>query len=165
MCGIIFLGGSGKAPSSKAPSSSGADCQAVASARLYVNLPLASNISTYRNSNFGCNFFPAIGSNPILDFGATSPYVDKDSKYYLQINVRAACGYSKQYIWTGPAGFLNIEVPSQVPYTVVVDYQERCTGCNPAPSGRTQLGFTQDFGAPLSTINANLQYRGYVNCQ
>lgn len=160
LCGVIFLGGSGKGGGGGKGGGQPSCSNSTIKTSLSILLPFGNELP-----NYNCGF-PASGSNPFVDFGSNSVY--DASKYYLEIVVRGNCqNYERTYIWNKPQGFMEIEVPSGGPYTVIVDYYAACqdVSCVPSPPQRVRLASKDAYPSGSSASIAKLKFLRYAPCR
>ena len=157
LCSIIWLGGSGKGGGGKSGGNPNTCDQSDRDAQLKLVFPLAQDVPGRFASNPYCSI-PVVGSNPSVDFGANSLSSASPYQYYCKVIVKGQCGgYTKTYVWTKPGLWLDIKVPTRMPYSVIVDFYEACTrNCNSLSNSRAQFSREVQLNSYQSIINAEL---------
>ncbi len=165
MCGIIFLGGSGKDDDKNGPS--GPDCKETVPATLQISFPSISAVPNRQPSYFECSYIPVLGADPLMNFGST--LFSATNQYVCRVTVTADCPdgsiFSETTDWINPASSLKINVPKNLAYSVVVDYYESCTRCNASSTQRrSQFSANKPFNSPVPNISLILRYISTIAC-
>ncbi|TAE51328.1 MAG: hypothetical protein EAY69_00640 [Cytophagales bacterium] len=116
----FILFGSSKGGGGKGGNGGGSegDCNAVRPSTLSLIFP--TNVPG-RRSDSTCVTLPISLGNPTLDYGAQSIY--NPNLYYCKITIRGTCpNFIREYVWKVPQQSISIEVPTQQPYTILVNY-------------------------------------------